>query len=513
MIPFGLLGGFCDNLEIRITELSGEGFSFRVPEKIEKAACLEICFFDFSADCYRKVQLAEKEREMKLTEETPFFFIYSVWTKNGEYREQVKRLVTDYDNYISLKLTGDDAYLSEKMVGYPAELDEVYAESFEEQKKEWFGCADDRMKDCFCEEKEQEEILAKQLDYGDFEINVNDFERGVDIAETIDVSEHKKWNIKDFPKFELTLTIDRPELYNDFLQKDWIIFCRDYWKNNFLEHHPLSQKQATRIYIGNQFCHNLFPEKKQLFQMLEKAFENNFAVTLAFTYIRYNLLEETGKLLQKLEVWCQRKEQEVSNQQTVNKDLKTGISEKKKTKYDLEIIINDWAMPALLQGKAHLKPVLGILLNKRRKDTRLPYKHGIENYVDSLAENNLNCGFYQNYLKNTYNIQRFEFESCGYKIIIPAGTHSLHLPFFQTNTSQYCTLYAACKYGNRGKQKLPENCPKYCDKKVFLYPKHLKMVGRYNSLFGYDERILWDKEYLQNYLEHGIDRIVVNVSL
>ena len=86
MIPFGLLGGFCDHLEIRITGLSEEGFSFRVPEKIEKAACLEICFFDFSADCYRKVQLAEKEREMKLTEETPFFFIYSVWTKNGEYR-------------------------------------------------------------------------------------------------------------------------------------------------------------------------------------------------------------------------------------------------------------------------------------------------------------------------------------------------------------------------------------------------------------------------------------------
>lgn len=135
MIPFGLLGGFCDHLEIRITGLSEEGFSFRVPEKIEKAACLEICFFDFSADCYRKVQLAEKEREMKLTEETPFFFIYSVWTKNGEYRELVKRLVTDYDNYISLKLAGDDAYLSEKMVGYPAELDEVYAGASKSRRK------------------------------------------------------------------------------------------------------------------------------------------------------------------------------------------------------------------------------------------------------------------------------------------------------------------------------------------------------------------------------------------
>lgn len=490
MIPFGLLGGFCDHLEIRITGLSEEGFSFRVPEKIEKAACLEICFFDFSADCYRKVQLAEKEREMKLTEETPFFFIYSVWTKNGEYREQVKRLVTDYDNYISLKLAGDDAYLSEKMVGYPAELDEVYAENFEEQKKEWFSGGGDGIQECR------------------------------------NTWEHKKWNITDFPEFELALTIDRPELYNDFLQKDGTIFCHDYWKNNFLEHHPLSQKQATRLYIGNQFCHNLFPEKKQLFQMLEKAFENKLAVTIAFTYIRDQLLEETDELLQELEVWCQSREKEAGKEQEVyftakkeqiiTENLSNPINQKKKeseTKYDLEIIVNDWAMPILLQGKPHLKPVLGVLLNKRRKDVRLPYKHGIGNHVDSLAENNLNCGFYQDYLKNTFDIQRFEFESCGYKVTIPDGHHSLHLPFFQTNTSQYCTLYAVCRYGDRGKQKLPENCPRYCNKKVFLYPKHLKMVGRYNSLFGYDEKILWDEKQLQDYLEQGIDRIVVNVSL
>ena len=61
--------------------------------------------------------------------------------------------------------------------------------------------------------------------------------------------------------------------------------------------------------------------------------------------------------------------------------------------------------------------------------------------------------------------------------------------------------------------KRDKNCPRYCNKKVFLYPKHLKMVGRYNSLFGYDEKILWDEKKLQDYLEQGIDRIVVNVSL
>ena len=176
--------------------------------------------------------------------------------------EQVKRLVTDYDNYISLKLAGDDAYLSEKMVGYPAELDEVYTESFEEQKKEWFSCVGDGIQECR------------------------------------NTWEHKKWNITDLPEFELAITIDRPELYYDFLQKDWTRFCHDYWKNNFLEHHTLSKKRVTRIYIGNQFCHNLFPRKELLFQVLEKALENNLAVTLAFSYIRNHLLEEIDELLQ-----------------------------------------------------------------------------------------------------------------------------------------------------------------------------------------------------------------------
>ena len=118
-------------------------------------------------------------------------------------------------------------------------------------------------------------------------------------------------------------------------------------------------------------------------------------------------------------------------------------------------------------GKPHLKPVLGVLLNKRRKDVRLPYKHGIGNHVDSLAENNLNCGFYQDYLKNTFDIQRFEFESCGYKVTIPDGHHSLHLPFFQTNTSQYCTLYAVCRYGDGENKSCRKTAQDIVTKKYF----------------------------------------------
>ncbi len=35
---------------------------------------------------------------------------------------------------------------------------------------------------------------------------------------------------------------------------------------------------------------------------------------------------------------------------------------------------------------------------------------------------------------------------------VPEGKNSMHLPFYQTNTSQYCPLYAACTKGSRSAQ-------------------------------------------------------------
>ena len=89
-----------------------------------------------------------------------------------------------------------------------------------------------------------------------------------------------------------------------------------------------------------------------------------------------------------------------------------------------------------------------------------------------------------------------EWESCGYeqKFPDPAAKmkveNHLHLPFYQTNTSQYCTLYAGSAYGDRSVQHLLTSCDKRCEWQAYLYPQHLEMVGRYNSLFGRDHEIL-----------------------
>jgi hypothetical protein len=153
--------------------------------------------------------------------------------------------------------------------------------------------------------------------------------------------------------------------------------------------------------------------------------------------------------------------------------------------------------------------VLGVLLNKRKKDPRYIYKKGYLENKEIMAQNNLNSSVFIKFLKDN-KIERYEYENCGYKMSIAEGKHSLHIPFYQTNTSQYCPLYAMCESQDRGKQKLVTSCPKYCKDYVFAYPKHLKMVGRYNSLFAFDDTLLKNPKELEYYISNGIDRIVFN---
>ena len=132
---------------------------------------------------------------------------------------------------------------------------------------------------------------------------------------------------------------------------------------------------------------------------------------------------------------------------------------------------------------------MGTLLNKRKKDPRLSYLKSRLPDKDTglLAENSLNADFYQKALEKSLGFVRYEWESCGYPQKFPEGKNSLHLPFYQTNTSQYCTLYAQYREHNRGRQYLQTECPGYCQMQAFLYPEHLHMTGRYNSLFALDQ--------------------------
>ncbi len=441
MIPFGLLAGFYGEKEIRITKLAEEGFCFRTVSEIPRLQeKLRLCFYDLNQNRYQEIPVTpDAWRQMETR--TEFFTSYAVAVQQEDYRRAVRTLLGQYDRYIRLKLEEDDSGMAEQLTGYPAKADEVFAESFQEQLTEWFGSKTNGMQDgCGKDEYDGRK-------------------------EQIETRTEKK---PAEPEFALEL--DHPRVYTQFLNQRLDDFLTAYQARYPAFQNWMRGRKTDRIYIGNAFCHLLFPEKELLFALLEKANRESLQVTLTFSYVREYQIQETEELLQKLQQWC----------------------EKQKTK--LEVEINDWAMADMLKGALpDLVPCFGRMLNKRKKDPRMTYKKGSR---ECLRENSLNAEFYQEYLSQEFGIQRLEWESCGYeqKFPDPAAKmkveNHLHLPFYQTNTSQYCTLYAGSAYGDRSVQHLLTSCDKRCEWQAYLYPQHLEMVGRYNSLFGRDHEIL-----------------------
>ena len=446
MIPFGLLSGFMDSKEIRITELGEDGFRFRLAGECPEPERFRICFFDMKKAGYRKVEI--RRFAISAAVEDSAVREYFVRVEQEDYVQEVQRLAGEYSRYIRLKLDGDDGELAKVLTGYPAELDEVYCRSLEEQKKL-----------CFFKESEKDPENSQ---------------------DAVDTERSKPW-----VNTEAALELNSTSIYKEYLRQPLKAFLASYWQQNYLIHSWLADRKPDRLYIGNQFCHNLFPEEEQLFSIMDKMYSEGLAITLVFSYIREFMIPSVEKLLEKVDNWC----------------CIHGV--------DVEILINDWAMAEMICGKTgRLTPVLGNLLNKRKKDPRMLYKCGD---ISLFRQNSLNAEFYRDFLAEEFDIHRYEWESCGYPQEFPPGKNSLHLPFYQTNTSQYCPLYALCTTGDRGRQQLTEHCPKFCEKYALLYPEHLHMIGRDNSLFGVDKTFLEEPEMWKKMKGAKPDRIVINL--
>lgn len=483
-LPFGLLAAFAEEKEIQITELAECGFRFRTAEAIAVPSYFRVCFYEREPEgkmqpCYREIRLERFEMDQIANELGEYYIEYLIRTEQTGYQQAVRRLIGSYGRYIRLKLEGDDAALAEALVGYPADLDEEYCTSWEEQKRVW----------------------------------KKGFEYNPGFCETV-----KR-------EIEVAVELDRQERYQTFLEQEPQVFFRCYCQENSLTGHWLSLQSLERIYIGNAFCPLLSPEEDVLFALMEKAYRNGLEITLTASWIRDEQLDKVERLLNKVEKWCREREKVI------------------------EIQVNDWALADMLKGRrTWLKPLLGIMLHKRRKDPRMRYLRGkkLSNQENSSGQqthfkgkqaekterqsgsvkmnpDGINCqdgeyaDFYQEYLQKILGIERLEdeaspmfFLNCAVVAQRNSMKHSLHLPYYQTNTSAYCPLYAQIVHGARGRQTLVRDCPQLCGQYTFLYPNHLKMVGRYNSLFGLDDRILRAEDALREYVAMGVDRIVLN---
>lgn len=432
-------------LELRVDALSAEGFTFRTLETLPvgdaaKDCRLELLLYHGAENRYEHLQFAAPA--ISLCEEGEEGYVYRVSVDDMQFRQEVDRFWQEYSQYVKLKTEESDGELSRVLTGYPAEQDEKFPADFRSQKLDWYATA-------------------------------------VSMAEQAPVA----FAAGDF---ELAIALDRPALYQDYLEKPLAEFIREYWNEAGLGEHPLAKRKVTRLYVGSQFCHNLFPKREQLLAILEKVWQEGIAVTMVTTYLREESIRETEELFREVQAFG------------ADKGLR------------YETVVNDWGMAALLRNMS-FELSLGVLLNKRRKDTRMQYARDYVTNPEAVGANNLDQPFYRAFLQQKYGIVAFEWETCGPAFPLPAGTHHLHLPYYQTNTSQYCTLAARCLEGSRGAQRLITDCPGYCTEYACLYPDHLHTIGRGNSLFGYEERALSDASYLEGYLERGITRVVINL--
>lgn len=243
------------------------------------------------------------------------------------------------------------------------------------------------------------------------------------------------------------------------------------------------RKEFERVYIGSEFCHNMVPDKVQLKKIMDICIMESYEITIAFPYLLENEIKKTDELLA-----------------TIDETAKAhGIR--------IEIIINDWGMMELVRNYQNLTLVLGRLQNKRKKDPRIEYMWNYKNNSKLFQRNMLNHSLFIEKMKSM-GINRFEVESHMLENECIDGKCSLHFPYYQINTSMYCTMYSECTKLNKFKQNIVYACPKYCDNYVFLYPKHLNIIGRGNSIFGFNNKMFVEKEYLKRNIEMGIDRFV-----
>jgi len=274
--------------------------------------------------------------------------------------------------------------------------------------------------------------------------------------------------------------------YRQFLKKPKLLFFTDIIKDKQICQMEFGKTKINRLYIGNEFCLNLFPEENILQNCLDKANDEDLLVTIVLPYIREDSVGKVEKIISLLHNW----------------QLKRSKS--------LEVLINDWGLLYFLKKNyPEFQLLWGRLINKKLKDPKLKWKWGKELFKDKLAENSINTEYFWSLLQR-WDVKRFEFDAFNKRPHGFEGQLSFHWPYYQTNTSLYCPLNAECKTYNPTKQKTVASCPQYCNDFIYLYPDHLKLFGKGNSVFGFNDEIFAANKIYKQLILNGYDRLVFN---
>lgn len=448
--------GFIQEEDIKILSIDKDVIVFEKPDLIANSPfAIKVAMFCFKSYDYEEFTLEDCKVTSEKKENFSFIYECRIGRIAGESSQRYFQLVNEIKRLnLILDQTDDIAQIHNQlkdMIGefstYPFEEDNEFKGNIVEQEKEWFS----------------------------FETSASE-------------------NYKDFANaispVECCFFINNYRLYDQYLcSNSTVSFTESILERLSIKGHGLFYKQFSRLYIGNEYCANLFPTDSLLFNMLNKAFSEGYQVTIAFSVLVESALESCKSTLNKINNFCEERN------------------------IQIEIVINDWGILQILSSGHfdRLIPILGRLQNKRKKDSRFEYWYGQQQFREDLGRNNLNSNHLIDFL-NSFGIQRFEFESTPSECDIPKGEHTLHFPYYQVNTSRYCRLKSECSDYLSNKAEPSVGCPRYCSEFGYLYPAHLNLSGRGNSILGFDKTIFTDYKKIDGYIKKGIDRIVFSAE-
>lgn len=271
-----------------------------------------------------------------------------------------------------------------------------------------------------CETKERYQMLSKMLTKEYMQYMENKLTLS-DVEIASFMTRYPKDQEEIYEEAKITKKID-----TSYFEKVSILLDEPRKLARYLET-PISayeEKNIRGIHIGNSFCPHLLPSIKQVSEVLEKAKDEKLQVFFVFPPVSQSFYERDVSYLKELEKCAEEKEIAV------------------------EIEVNDLGMQTLLSERSwhFLRVSAGILLHKHIKDVRKKYLEGGKN--------------------------------------IDYSDHGVYVPYYQMNTGTFCPVYSKKYKKSRGESIRVTHCDKICLQENFVYPKHLCIKGKFNSLFG-----------------------------
>lgn len=243
----------------------------------------------------------------------------------------------------------------------------------------------------------------------------------------------------------------------------------EYLRSKFADYgmpdNPLADAKPGCISFGDACCPLLFPDSRYYAQMIQHCQAHNQKLLFQLAPVSESLLD----------TMCERIR--ILDQMLVDKECTADIE------------VGDIGMLRFCESlKGFGRVSKGILLCKKKKDTRLKYVSGGSEPMNEGSNEAMNEGSSES--KDEVGIPpinegRYDYPKDKDLALLDETEDHVYLPYYQTNTGTFCTLRALTDSGDRSKQTRILTCNQKCGKQRILYPKHLNMVGIGNSLYGF----------------------------